>query len=734
MHLLTNRIKAVWRAGKVTSVLFLDIEGAFPNANLEKLVHNLRKRKVPLRYANFMRSMLREQVTTLKFDGYTSDHIPINNGIGQGDPLSMVMYQFYNTDLIDIPKHPEEDAEAYVDDTFMLASGKDFPSAHRKLVTMMTRDGGVEDWSKTHSSPLEYSKLVLINFAHSSKSKENPALHLPSRIVQPANSAKYLGVYFDRNLNWKVHQAYTVEKGMKWAAQIRRLTRPTWGVTPKFAKRLYTSVALPRVLYAVDLWCTLLNHKHKGLKTTGSARAIKQIGSIQRAGMLAITGGLRTSPTDALNASAYLLPTPLLIRKWCLKAAVRMATLPKEHLLHKPVNWKVTHTTKRHRGPLHILANSHSLDMRRIEKIPTIGRNPSKTGELPFSIKIPADKEASAREAENAPEEIQVFTDGSAQGGKVRAAAILIGKNRPNRTLHFHLGPETEHMVHEAELVGLLLAMHLIRTERRGATSCCIAVDNQATLKAFNLDLRKPGHHLAREILDLAYCIRNRRSKRKFLLTLRWTAGHIGILGNEKADSEAKRAAAGLSSTDELLPLYLRKPLFINPSAVTRKHNDELKKEWSQGWLKSERGKRASKIDASTPSVKFLKMISNAKLSREGASRIAQLQLQHLPLNRYLHRFRRTDKANCLACGHEKETIAHFLLHCTKYDFKRWALVQQVKKRQKKMTLETLLGDPEMAIPLANYVHSTSRFRDNPGEHAVTQTLSAAQESQNRQS
>jgi hypothetical protein len=72
---------------------------------------------------------------------------------------------------------------------------------------------------------------------------------------------------------------------------------------------------------------------------------------------------------------------------------------------------------------------------------------------------------------------------------------------------------------------------------------------------------------------------------------------------------------AGLTSPNELLSLYLRKPLFINPSAVTRKHNDKLMKEWSQGWLKSERGKRVSKIDASTPSAKFLKMISNTKLS-----------------------------------------------------------------------------------------------------------------------
>jgi len=149
------------------------------------------------------------------------------------------LLQYYNADLLDIPKHPDEDAVAYVDDTFMLASGKDFPSAHRKLAAMMGRAGGVEDWSKTHSSPLEYSKLALINFAHRCKNMESPTLYrftgyLPRRTIKPVESTKYLGVIFDRNLNWKAHQAYAVEKGAKWVAQIRRLTRPTWGITPSY--------------------------------------------------------------------------------------------------------------------------------------------------------------------------------------------------------------------------------------------------------------------------------------------------------------------------------------------------------------------------------------------------------------------------------------------------------------------------------------------------------------------
>lgn len=134
-----------------------------------------------------------------------------------------------------------------------------------------------------------------------------------------------------------------------------------------------------------------------------------------------------------------------------------------------------------------------------------MARDPTKTGKLPFRISIPEDKESSARAAENATEGIQVsFTDGSAQEGKAGAAAILIRKNRPDRMLHFHLGPEAEHTVHEAELVGLLLAVHLISTESRGATTCSIAVDNQAAIRAFDSDLRRPGHHLAREFLKIA--------------------------------------------------------------------------------------------------------------------------------------------------------------------------------------------------------------------------------------
>ncbi len=54
LHTLIYRIKDAWRKRQVVSVLFLDIEGAFPNAVNERLEHNLKMRKVPERLVKFI--------------------------------------------------------------------------------------------------------------------------------------------------------------------------------------------------------------------------------------------------------------------------------------------------------------------------------------------------------------------------------------------------------------------------------------------------------------------------------------------------------------------------------------------------------------------------------------------------------------------------------------------------------------------------------------------------------
>ena len=142
--------------------------------------------------------------------------------------------------------------------------------------------------------------------------------------------------------------------------------------------------------------------------------------------------------------------------------------------------------------------------------------------------------------------------------------------------------------------------MHLISTEKHGSTSFAIGVDNQEAIKAFDSNLRNPGHHLARELLQVANQIQKCRQKGNYSLSMRWTAGHKGIAGNDQADREAERAVKGLSSKKNL-PAYLRKPLLINPATVKRAHHESLMKKWKKEWKDTGRGQRAARLDGSTP-------------------------------------------------------------------------------------------------------------------------------------
>jgi ribonuclease HI len=79
-----------------------------------------------------------------------------------------------------------------------------------------------------------------------------------------------------------------------------------------------------------------------------------------------------------------------------------------------------------------------------------------------------------------------VYSDSSIRNGKVGAVAILYRRGRHKGTLRLHLGTASEHTVYEAELVGMILGMQLIKMEKKGKTSCALGTDNQAAIKAYS--------------------------------------------------------------------------------------------------------------------------------------------------------------------------------------------------------------------------------------------------------
>jgi hypothetical protein len=80
------------------------------------------------------------------------------------------------------------------------------------------------------------------------------------------------------------------------------------------------------------------------------------------------------------------------------------------------------------------------------------------------------------------------------------------------------------------------------------------------------------------------------------------------------------------------------------------------------------------------------------------------------PLNGYLARFKRIDSDRCPACGDPDESVEHYLIQCPGYAHERWALAHAVRKKNKHTIAETLLGDPGLKVPLANFINATHLF------------------------
>jgi hypothetical protein len=232
LHHAEQFIRNAWRHGQAASALFLNIQAAFPNMQKSRLIKNMEARSLAPGYCKFVDMILTQWQIQLKFDNHTSDPFSPTNGCCQGCPLSMLLYAIYNAPLIlSVDRdNPKEQIVGFINDTTLIASGKDFDETHEVLRNMMEHKNGVFDWSRTYNSPLEMNKLTLVDFTHShEKAKRVKPLILTQPIgvnkhihqIKPSPNAKLLGVVFNERLSWLAQHERVREKAVKWTSAFK---------------------------------------------------------------------------------------------------------------------------------------------------------------------------------------------------------------------------------------------------------------------------------------------------------------------------------------------------------------------------------------------------------------------------------------------------------------------------------------------------------------------------------
>jgi len=425
LYLLEIIVKNAWRNGKVASILFLDIEGAFPNAVKDRLLHNMKRRRLPPEIVQFTDRMLTGRRTRLKFNDTESDWIPINNGIGQGDPLSMIAYLIYCADLTDLADDKNsETALAFVDDTAFITTGRTFEETHGKLKDMMERPGGALQWSKEHNSKFEVSKFTLMDFTRN-RLHEQPALKIQSTQIKPTEQFRFLGVMVDHELTWKHQTGCAIAKGTEYVLQLKRLSRAAKGVSAKLMRKLYLTVAVPKFAYGAGIWFRPMYKEGSNSTHRGSIGIAKKLARIQRMAATSIMGAMRTTATDILDNHAYLLPIPLLLQKHCHQAALRLVSLPQCHPLYRHLRHIAKHTNiLRHRTSTHNLLDTFQLTPGEVETIDSTSRS-KYARSMTYEPHIAKDKAKAIKEHDELQNAIKIYMDRSAHDGGVGAAAVL---------------------------------------------------------------------------------------------------------------------------------------------------------------------------------------------------------------------------------------------------------------------------------------------------------------------
>ena len=126
----------------------------------------------------------------------------------------MLLYIFYNADLLEIPNNiSKEDAVGYVDNITLLSIGNNSTETTEQIEDMMVRKEGGQQWRVSHNSFFGVTESAIAHYSRKmiSDSESNnchilfyrPVLILEGQMVQEVNQYKYLGMIIDAQLRWK---------------------------------------------------------------------------------------------------------------------------------------------------------------------------------------------------------------------------------------------------------------------------------------------------------------------------------------------------------------------------------------------------------------------------------------------------------------------------------------------------------------------------------------------------
>jgi hypothetical protein len=262
LRYIIETINSIWISKKIATMLLLNVIEAFDNVVYFRLLHNLRKRRMKNIYLIWVKSFLSKRYIIFKLIDHIIDRIRIVINVFQKFFMSLILYVFYNANLIDwcINLQIEIIEADFINDIKILIISESIEENVMSLKTIHVESCMI--WAHQHESLFASIKYELIHFKRlfvSSNSKM--ILRIFDHQIALSFKCKYLEMMMNNQFIWKHHLKYLKKKSINKLSILTTLVEFIWEMNIEDFRRIYLIIVLSQFIYCVSIWY-VLNDEH----------------------------------------------------------------------------------------------------------------------------------------------------------------------------------------------------------------------------------------------------------------------------------------------------------------------------------------------------------------------------------------------------------------------------------------------------------------------------------------